>query len=434
MSRTNEFKPNRYALNGLIALFALATAVITYFYVPDYVRLLLSGDVNELVDFVFLLAILSICRSLPLPTDRKDEEFNISTIIIFTSVLYKGISATVLIVLLSSFFTFSRWDGKKLSHVFNTQPSKSIFNCASLIIPLYLGWLCFQAFNPTQGTPVLPDILLPSFLYLLIFLLFNSALMALLFRILSGVPFLQNLRYGFFSMLPTLMMLAPLGFLMAYFFFVSPYIALIFFIPLLFARYAFKLYLDSRTQFMKTISTLTTAIEAKDEYTEGHSRRVGQYAVEIATRMNIKGVRIENIKVAAVLHDIGKIGIDDEILRKPGKLNDDEWARIMQHPSIGIHILEEVDMPQVVKDIIEYHHLRYDGKGYPTKRTERPIPLEVHIITLADAYDAMTSDRPYRSAMPEQDALENIVQGRGTQFHPDVVDVFLEMKEYEPRH
>ena len=205
--------------------------------------------------------------------------------------------------------------------------------------------------------------------------------------------------------------------------------ALLFFVPLLFARYAFKLYLDSKEQYLRTISTLTAAIEAKDEYTEGHSKRVAEYAVEIAHAMGLRSARIENIKVASVLHDIGKIGIDDKILRKPSKLTKAEWSKIEEHPTIGIKILEEVTMPEAVKEMIHYHHVRYDRKGYPEIGNSTRIPLEVHIISLADAFDAMTSDRPYREALTEEMAMEIIVQERGKQFHPDVVDVFLKMKK-----
>lgn len=441
MSAAKENRTSAVLLNLMIMMLAIMAALIAYRYVPDYLVVLVKNENDDVVGFIILLIVLSFSRSMPLPTSRKDEEFNIAPIIIYTALIYKGIGATVLLMIISSFFTFVRHEDGRIHHAFNTPLSKTVFNCASVIVPLYFGWLCyasayhdFRTVLPPNVVLQLPDILLPSVVYLLVFLLINSLCMAALFRLLHHAPFFHNLRYGFFSMLPTMMMLAPLGFLLAYFFVVSAYIALLFFIPLLFARFAFKLYLDSREQYMKTISTLTTAIEAKDEYTEGHSRRVGEYAVEIATFMGIKGPRIENIKVAAVLHDIGKIGIEDKILRKPGKLTPEEWDRIRQHPSIGVHILAEVEMPQTVRDMIEYHHLHYDNSGYPPKRGDREIPMEVHIITLADAYDAMTSDRPYRRALPEEVALQNIMEGKGTQFHPDVVDAFLRMKATAVKH
>lgn len=443
MSTNQEKRPNRFLLYGFIALVTIAAIAIAFYTIPQYLtpknlKLLFDADGTELSGFIILLVILSVSNSYPLPNKHKDDEFNISTIIIYSAILYREVGIAVLLVLLSSLFTFTRRDDKRISHIFNTPIYKTLFNVSSIIVALYLGWLCFHATYPfqpqVQGKLMLPQVLLPSLIYLLVFLLVNSLIPATLFSILSGKPFIQLFLYGVTTMMPTLLMLAPLGFLLAFFFLTNPYIALLFFIPLMFARYAFKLYLDSREKYMKTISTLTTAIEAKDQYTEGHSRRVGEYAVEIATFMGIKGTRIENIKVAAVLHDIGKIGIEDEILRKPGKLSPEEWDRIRQHPSIGVHILEEVEMPQSVKDMIEYHHLHYDHSGYPPKSGDREIPMEVHIITLADAYDAMTSDRPYRRALSEEIALQNIVDGRGSQFHPDVVDAFLKMKATATKH
>ena len=120
--------------------------------------------------------------------------------------------------------------------------------------------------------------------------------------------------------------------------------------PLLLARYSFKLYLESKEQYYKIIQTLTAVIEAKDEYTEGHSRRVAYYVEKIAERMRLSPNRIESLKVAALLHDIGKIGIEDSILQKPGKLTNSEWEKIRQHPRIGIRILDEVAFPTVIKD------------------------------------------------------------------------------------
>ena len=427
-------KKNSFYLYIFLAVFSLFGLVTGFMLIAQYVgdKLIIPTNDREIPDFLTLLFIMCICRSLPLPS-KKREGFDISIITIFAAFLIKGPGATMLMIVISAFFTFARWDGKKVNHIFNTPLSKTLFNNVNLIVSVYFGWLAFECVYPSYKYDLrVPDVIVPSVLFLLVFLLVNCLFMALLFKIIDGMPFIRNLIYGYMSLIPNMMVLAPLGYFMAMLIGMKdggPYVALLLFLPMVFARYAFKLYLKSQEQYLKTISTLTAAIEAKDKYTEGHSKRVEEYSVMIAQEMKMQSNRIDNIKVAAVLHDIGKIGIDDEILRKPSKLNEEEWSRIMQHPSIGIRILEEIEMPQAVKDMIQYHHVRFDLKGYPMSDIYKEIPMEVHIISLADAYDAMTSNRPYRPAMAEEVALQNILDGKGTQFHPAVVDAFFKMKK-----
>lgn len=395
---------------------------------------------QETMQLAVLSIIMTLCRSLPVPT-RTGDGMDISNVAVIASFLAKGPGATIVVIIISAFFTFDRRDNK-ICLVFNTPLSKTLFNNFNLIISVVLG---SYVFSLTGGIPSglvtpyydikLPQVLAPSLLYLVVSLFIESVFMALLLMILRRSPFWKTLAYGLKTFAPTLLALAPIGYFIAYIFTMDggggsgPYMALLFFVPLMFARYAFKLYLDSKEQYLRTISTLTTAIEAKDEYTEGHSKRVAQLAAEIAQAMGLRNVRMENIKVAAMLHDIGKIGIDDKILRKPSKLTRYEWGRIMEHPAIGLKILEEVAMPEAVKEMIYYHHIRYDRGGYPEIGEQEKIPLEVYIIGLADAYDAMTSNRPYRNAMTEEMALEIVKEERGKQFHPDIVDAFMKFKK-----
>lgn len=440
MGETKATHTKPWLMPVFIGLLTAAGVLLSIHPVMAYVSSFMqSGEkFQEIIEIAVLVIIMSLCRSLPVPT-RKGEGYDISSVAIFASFLSKGAGATIVVLVVSSFFTFDKRENGKLTHIFNTSVTKTLFNNFILIISSTLSSYAFElAGGVLTGMPMpyynlgLPGVLLPSLVYLVVLLIVDSIIMVLLFMILRGTPFLRTLVGALRTMAPTLLALSPIGYFIAFIFCLNvtagPYMALLFFVPLLFARYAFKLYLDSRELYLRTISTLTNAIEAKDEYTEGHSKRVAQYAVEIAQAMGLRNARIENIKVAAVLHDIGKIGIDDEILRKPTKLNDYEWSKIEQHPTIGIKILEEVKMPDTVKEMIHYHHIRYDRKGYPSVSPDTQIPLEVFIISLADAFDAMTSDRPYRKAMSEEIALRNIEQERGTQFHPDIVDVFLKMK------
>ncbi|HPX00034.1 MAG TPA: HD-GYP domain-containing protein, partial [Sedimentibacter sp.] len=197
---------------------------------------------------------------------------------------------------------------------------------------------------------------------------------------------------------------------------------LLFFIPLMFARYTFKLYLDMRKNYFDTLNVLVRAIEASDPYTSGHSMRVSAYAVAIANQVGLPQGKIDLIKSAALLHDIGKIGIDKSILNKNGKLEKEEFDKIKSHPEIGATIIADLSYLTNISDIIRHHHERNDGKGYPDGLSHEDIPLETSILTVADSFDAMTTDRPYRGALSLESALQEIKDNGGTQFNPDIVD------------
>ncbi len=188
-----------------------------------------------------------------------------------------------------------------------------------------------------------------------------------------------------------------------------------------------RLYDLSKRNFIKTVNALIAAIEAKDKYTEGHSHRVSKYAVILAEKMGLSKEQIDEVRVAGILHDIGKIGVPDAILSKPQRLTLDEYEQIKKHPTISNKILEPVGLTDGTMKAITHHHERWDGKGYPFGITNEQLSIEAQIISVADALDAMTSDRAYRKAMTEEDAVREIVKGRDTQFSPRVVDVLSEL-------
>ncbi|MCX7748894.1 MAG: HD domain-containing protein [Clostridia bacterium] len=190
------------------------------------------------------------------------------------------------------------------------------------------------------------------------------------------------------------------------------------------------LYESTRKYFIKTIDVLIAAIEAKDKYTEGHSQRVSKYAVKIAKKMGLAKEQIEDIKVAGILHDIGKIGISDSILLKADKLTKDEYEEIKQHPAISNKILHSVGFSDRTLKAIAYHHERYDGKGYPFGLIGEDITIEAQIIAVADAYDAMTSNRSYRKAMSREEALNELFVNKETQFNPKVIDALFHAIDY----
>jgi len=181
-----------------------------------------------------------------------------------------------------------------------------------------------------------------------------------------------------------------------------------------------------RYSFLDTIRALTAALEAKDPYTKGHSERVMKYGVAIARELGIPETEIDNLKYLYIMHDIGKIGIDETILNKPEELSDDERQVISEHSEIGGDILAPISfMDEKLMRIVKNHHERQDGKGYPEGLREDEIPLAVAILTVADAFDAMVTDRPYRKAHNIEYAKNELIKNSGTQFKDDVVKAFI---------
>ena len=175
------------------------------------------------------------------------------------------------------------------------------------------------------------------------------------------------------------------------------------------------------------VETLARTIDAKDRYTNGHSFRVSEYAVALARKLGWSEEEIRELKREGLLHDIGKIGVPDAVLNKPGRLTDEEFSVIKSHTSIGKTILEGLDGMKAAAEVAAYHHERYDGKGYPEGLKGKAIPEHARVISIADAYDAMHSDRIYRKALPDDLILEELKRGCRQQFDPDYLPVFLEM-------
>lgn len=189
-----------------------------------------------------------------------------------------------------------------------------------------------------------------------------------------------------------------------------------------------RLYEDLRETYMRTIKALAHAIDARDHYTYSHSDNVTRYAEMIARQMNVDDAYINDIRDACQLHDLGKIGIHDNILGKPSALTPEEFAEIRQHAQKGAQILEPLKFLDNVIDIVKHHHERWDGKGYPDALSGEAIPLGSRIMTVADSYDAMVSARPYRKVgLSQGEAIEEIKKNIGVQFDPKVVDAFLKV-------
>ena len=179
--------------------------------------------------------------------------------------------------------------------------------------------------------------------------------------------------------------------------------------------------------YLDMIQTLRYTVEAKDLYTRGHSDRVSEYSVLIGEKLGLSIEQIKILRIGGLFHDIGKIGIPDSILLKPSKLTDEEYSQIKNHPSIGAHILGSAAIFQDIIPIVKHHHERYDGNGYPSRLKGEEIPYLARIAAVADTFDAMTSRRSYRGPIDIEHVKEEIKRCEGTQFDPQIAEVFLEI-------
>ena len=177
----------------------------------------------------------------------------------------------------------------------------------------------------------------------------------------------------------------------------------------------------------QTAFALVEAIDAKDSYTNGHSRRVAEYSVMIAEQAGKSSDELDNLYMTALLHDVGKIGIPGSIINKPGKLTDEEFALIKTHPVVGREILSKITICPELAIGANFHHERYDGKGYPCGLKGTEIPETARIIAVADAYDAMASKRSYRDVLPREKIREEFISGAGKQFDPKFADIMVRL-------
>lgn len=179
--------------------------------------------------------------------------------------------------------------------------------------------------------------------------------------------------------------------------------------------------------YKHTIIALSNSIDARDPYTAGHSERVARLSLDIGKELGLNKDKLDMLEIAALLHDIGKIGISDDILHKTGRLNEYEYEKIKEHPSIGVNILKDIDFLKNAVPFILHHHERFDGCGYPLGIKGYETPLEARIIAVADSYDAMVSDRPYRRGLSQDIAISELIKFKNIQFDGLVVDAFLKI-------
>lgn len=177
--------------------------------------------------------------------------------------------------------------------------------------------------------------------------------------------------------------------------------------------------------YFEFLQSLITALEIRDTFIKGHSTRVANYSLLMAKELNLSAEALKNIRLASLLHDIGKLSINESILKKSERLTEKEYFVLKSHPEMGERIIESVEAFRPVRPFIRHHHERFDGRGYPDRLAKENIPLEARIISIAESYDSLTSDASYRKKLSQPEAIEELEREKGKQFDPQIVEVFL---------
>lgn len=366
---------------------------------------------------IFFLAISTFAEFIPvdLPTGGG---ISIGFPIDFVLILVYGPALAMLITALGALIA-EIIGGKKSWY-------KVIFNTAEYALSAGVAGLVYQYTGGIIGFQNFFKFVFPATLCALTYCLVNSILVTIVISFAQDSKISTVWRVNIKEMIPSYLAEAPMGFLMAVIYVQTGVLGiLLFFLPLLLARRSFELYTKMRKMYLETIRALAAAIDAKDPYTKGHSERVAQLSVALAQDLHLSDRDIENIEYTALLHDIGKIGIDDRILGKSSELSNEEFKKIKEHPIIGANIIEPVDFLKNSYEAIYHHHERYNGGGYPDGLKEKDIPLCARIIGVADAYDAMGSDRPYRKKLSKEKILKEFAEQSGKQFDPQIVNALM---------
>ncbi|MGM0401139.1 MAG: HD domain-containing phosphohydrolase [Chloroflexota bacterium] len=407
---------------------ALPTRVYIYISVLCFIAFLIVGYSLRVTSFtrplvlqmvIFALAIfLGDLYPIVLPS-RGSAEITVSCAFKTAAAMIFGPWVTVLMTLLGTLLA---------EIVMRKEWYKAVFNISEMVITsvsLGLGYRLLydgrpEPFVSLQNVGAVGAIVL-------IYLLVNIGLVTTLMSLLSGVSFSHIYRANFQSSIWNNLTIIPVGALLAHLWLYQPWSVLSLVLPIIVVRKSFQFIGEFQEQTHQTLIRMADAIDQRDSSTYQHSRRVASIARGIAREMGLTEDEAETIFMAGRLHDLGKIGMSNNLLYKPGRFTSEERAEFCRHPAIGAELLENFRLFEEGKELVLHHHERWDGKGYPTGVAEEEIPLGSRIISVADAFDAMTSWRPYRSPFSVEKAIRELVENKGTQFDPQVVEAFVRM-------
>lgn len=392
----------------LAALCIAAFGLFVYlFFITNW------AEVNW-ASFLFFLFLIFLSASFPVNLPYG-VVVSVSFAVTFAAVLIFQPFIVVTISVLGDFLSLRK----------GRSPVQYLFNAAQLTLTTGIAALAFWLLRPGEldfSLYYLTAALVPLLLCFLLNSFFVTLIVALTRQERPYSIWLTNIKWS----APNFISMAPLGLITALIYQnIGMWGIVLFSIPMLIARQSFISYMNMRQTFLDTVRSLSATIDAKDPYTKGHSFRVASYSTALARELGWSEEKVELLQYAALIHDLGKVAISEGILKKEGKLTASEFARMKEHSFIGSTIIKDIKFLAGGADIIKHHHERWDGQGYPDGLKGELIPEGARILAVADAFDAMTSDRSYRQALDISTAIQEIKEGAGTQFDPRIAEVFI---------
>lgn len=384
------------------------------------------------------LTLLSGVFTIKVPT--IPARISVSETFVFTSVLLFGPCAGTVIVALDTLVVSLAAKGRA------RDPLRVLFNFSAAALSIWAASVTFYALS---GTPPLhdqavdiPRIIAPLAVLTLVYFLLNSGLVAIALSLGQQTSAFEIWRKNFLWLSVNYFGGASVAALLVSYTKTVDLTALGIIVPLLVISYlTFKTSLgrledanrhieEVNRLYLSTIEALATAIDAKDQVTHGHIRRVQKFALGLAERLEVRDpLQLRALEAAALLHDMGKLVIPEHILNKPGRLTPAEFEKMKLHASVGAQILSSVEFPYPVVPIVRHHHESWDGTGYPDGLRATAIPMGARILSVVDCFDALTSDRPYRPRLSDEEAIRILLQRRGSMYDPLIVDTFIEAKD-----
>lgn len=400
-------------------------------------------DFSRKAELLFFLALAAITSTWRVHLTEKLGTVSVGFAIVYATLLILGLSEAVVAGGVSALTGTLRSvkTGK-------FQPlHRILFGVASISLTAWAAGHIFVSLGGARGLE--PRLLLmPVSVSTAAYFFLNTLLVAVPVALSNNGAILQTWHQFFLWTAPSYYAGTFCAVLMSIFYHRFGFAAMVFIMPPLYiVLHSYRLYVEKMQQEMKhiadlkerserlselylsTVHSLVAAIDAKDRYTRHHSSRVQQYAIIIGEQMGLSQDLMEALRTGGLLHDVGKLGVPDFILSKPGSLTPEELRRVQEHPVLGYDILKPLPFPWDVLPVVRSHHERYDGKGYPDGLAGEEIPLVARVLAVADVYDAVTSERPYRKAWSHEKAVAYIRDAAGTQFDPQVVEAFLQAQQ-----
>lgn len=381
---------------------------------------------KDLPGLAVLGLLIFVSEYLAVPLPRGGGSVSVSSPLIYTALMVYGVRKATWLACVATISL------KELSPVVPREAF--LFNRAVLTICTATAGSIFQWLGGDPGSLSLKRGVIPLVACALSYTLVNAGLVMIALSLQRGVPLRTLWATNFVWSLPSLLALVPLAAIMSSVLVNSgPLSIALFFLPLLAARQSFGRYIELRQVFLETVRALVQALDAKDPCTRGHSERVARWSAAIGRALRLPEAEVELLQYIGLLHDIGKVGIRDAVLKKPGTYTINEYIEMKAHPNVGANILAGIKLLGQAASWVRYHHERYDGTGFPEGLKKEEIPLGARIISVADAFDAMISERPYKKALSPAQAIEELKRCAGTQFDPAIVQVMISCwKELRP--